>query len=230
MRRGWVTALLAGVVGWGVTIVVARRRPLELGRRRPRRCTSLAIGIPTTMAVAVASTCLLGPGSLATGSGPAGRRSAARARDASARSPCSAATASCCGSPARRGSVRSSPARRTAANGCRRATACGCGGCWRRPAASTSSSARSRRHRVDLLPAEICDGAGQAAEPGRRPSRPSRSRRCWRRSSAARSTTVFAEFDWEPLAAASIGQTYRGPAALGRAGGGQGAAPGHRGR
>ena len=39
---------------------------------------------------------------------------------------------------------------------------------------------------------------------------------------------VFAEFDWEPLAAASIGQTYRGPAADRRGGRREDPAAGHR--
>ena len=62
--------------------------------------------------------------------------------------------------------------------------------------------------RVDLLPREVCD---ELAELQNRvaPSRGSASRRCSRPSSADRSSEVFAEFDWEPLAAASIGQTYR---------------------
>ena len=40
---------------------------------------------------------------------------------------------------------------------------------------------------------------------------------------------AFAAFDWEPLAAASIGQTYRARLRTRRGGRGQGAAPGHRG-
>ncbi len=42
----------------------------------------------------------------------------------------------------------------------------------------------------------------------RRRWRPSWRARCWSASFASRTESVFAEFDWEPLAAASIGQVH----------------------
>lgn len=67
IRRGWVTALLSGFLGWGVTIIVA------LGLNRwdwgadGLALHLLAIGIPTTMTIAVAFDLLARPGSLAMG-------------------------------------------------------------------------------------------------------------------------------------------------------------------
>ena len=69
--------------------------------------------------------------------------------------------------------------------------------------------------------------ARQAAEPGRR-----RAGRAIRPVLEAELggpvDEVFAEFDWEPLAAASIGQTYRARLRIGRGRGREGAATGHR--
>ena len=57
------------------------------------------------------------------------------------------------------------------------------------------------------------------APPGQRSPRPTRRGRAawWRPSSAAPSSEVFAEFDWEPCAAASIGQAYRARLVTGEA-------------
>ena len=63
--------------------------------------------------------------------------------------------------------------------------------------------------RVDLLPDRGLRGAGATPEPGAAGAERPASPRCSRRSSARISSDVFAEFDWEPLAAASIGQTHR---------------------
>ena len=67
MRRGWGTALLAGVLGWGVALVVA------LGVSRwdwgadGLALHVVAIGVPATMTAAVALDLLARPGSLAIG-------------------------------------------------------------------------------------------------------------------------------------------------------------------
>ena len=91
----------------------------------------------------------------------------------------------------------------------RRRSASACAACSRRPAASTSSSARSPRRASTSCPPEICEELAElqnrvAPEAGRAHAARPRGRARRRPS-----TTVFAEFDWEPLAAASIGQTYR---------------------
>ena len=106
-----------------------------------------------------------------------------------------------------KGSGRS---RRRAAAPTARSTpsACGCGACSRKRAASTSSSVRSPR-RASTSCRPRCAPSSPGSRTGSRRSRSSRSSRCWRPSSATRVEQVFAEFDWEPLAAASIGQTYR---------------------
>jgi ubiquinone biosynthesis protein len=67
IRRGWVTALLSGVVGWGVTIVVALGVNHWNWGADGLLLHLLAIGIPTTMTVAVAFDLLARPGSLAIG-------------------------------------------------------------------------------------------------------------------------------------------------------------------
>ena len=63
--------------------------------------------------------------------------------------------------------------------------------------------------RVDLVPPEMCDELAALQNRVRARAGRARSGRCSKPSSAAASSEVFAEFDWEPLAAASIGQTYR---------------------
>ena len=146
IRRGWGTALLAGVVGWGVGALVAlgladwdwgadgldpphvrHRHPGDDGgggHARPARAPGLA------------------------GDRRAGRpRRRARARSArsGSGSRCSAATASWCGSPGARASARSSPPAGRAERTVEPIRASACGACSRRPAASTSSSVRSPR-------------------------------------------------------------------------------------
>ena len=63
--------------------------------------------------------------------------------------------------------------------------------------------------RVDLIPPEVVRGAADAAEPGGTRSRSSVIRPALEAELGGTVDEVFAEFDWEPLAAASIGQTYR---------------------
>ena len=98
-------------------------------------------------------------------------------------------------------------------------------GARRRPAASTSSSDRSPR------PASTC------CRPRSAPSWPKLQNRVaaepveqikpvLEAELGASAEELFAEFDWEPLAAASIGQTYRARLRLGRGRRRQGAATG----
>ena len=109
-------------------------------------------------------------------------------------------------SPGGRASARS--ARTPTAAAPETARRCACGGCSRRPAASTSSSARSPPPASTCCP-PTCAPSWPRCRTGCRPSRATASPPCSRPSSVTTSTRSFAEFDWEPLAAASIGQTHR---------------------
>src|SRR5262245_16408544 len=67
MRRGWTTALCAGLIGWGVAVISA----LSISRwdwgADGLALHVVAIGVPATMAVAVTFDLLARPGSLAVG-------------------------------------------------------------------------------------------------------------------------------------------------------------------
>ena len=169
----------------------------------------VAIGIPATMAAAVALDLLARPGSLAIGEraglvvaprplravAPADRRAPPlpRARPAA---PGARASARSCRPPAGRertvdAAGRAAPAR---ARGGRR---------------RLRQARPDRRHPRRPPAARRLRRAGQAAEPGARRSRSSASRPVLEAELGGAVEEVFAEFDWEPLAAASIGQTYR---------------------
>ena len=225
---GWGTALLAGV-----------RRLGRRGRRRPR-ASATGTGAPTGWSLHLVGDRHPGddgrrgrarparPARLA-GHRRAGRprrRAPTRARRARGGSPCSAATASWSACARREGFGPFAVGRRP-----------------RRP--PTSQAVRLRRvleeaggvyvklgqiaaTRVDLLPAEVCAELADAAEPGAARAARARSPPCSRPSSAT-VDAIFAEFDWEPLAAASIGQTHRARAAHRRGRRRQGPAAGHRG-
>ena len=206
-RRGWVTGLVAAVIGWGAALLVALGvNDWEWGADG-LAVHLVAIGIPATMAAAVILDLLARPGTLAFGE-RAGLVVTPR--------------------PMRAIRRRISVLRRyrELVRLCRQQ---GFG-----PFLSTADRAertvdppgvRLRRvleqaggvyiklgqiaaTRVDLLPPDVC----------RRPRRPAEPRSC-RVPGAHRPVLeaelgtavdeVFAEFDWQPLAAASIGQTYK---------------------
>ena len=77
--------------------------------------------------------------------------------------------------------------------------------------------AAGRRASSALLQDHVRPGAAATASP-----------RCSRRSSTRRSSDVFRGFDWQPVAAASIGQVYRAQLPDGVARRREGAAPRHR--
>lgn len=207
IRRGWVTAFLAGSIGWSVTIVVALGVNHWNWGADGLVLHLLAIGIPTTMTTAVAFDLLARPGSLAIGE-RAGLVVATR--------------------PLRAVRKRISVLRRYREL-VRLARREGFG-----PMLSSSERAERTVHtqavrlrrvleeaggvyiklgqiaatRVDLLPAEVCDELARLQQ-----HVPPESREGI--ASVLESEfgpdldAVFSEFEWDPLAAASIGQTHR---------------------
>ncbi len=206
-RRGWGTALLAGAIGWGFAALVALGVNDWDWGADGLIIHMLAIGVPTTMATAVVLDLLARPGSLALGE-RAGLVITPR--------------------PVRAVRQRVSVLRRyrELVRLCRQE---GFGpfltATERAERTVDAPGIRLRRvleqaggvyiklgqiaaTRVDLLPREVCD---ELAELQNRVPAESRERVAPVLEGAlgAPVEEVFAEFDWEPLAAASIGQTYR---------------------
>ena len=207
IRRGWGTALLAGVVGWGIAVVVALGVNDWDWGADGLVLHLVAIGIPATMAAAVALDLLARPGSLAIGE-RAGLVVAPRPLRAVRRRVVRVPPLPRARPPRPPGGLRPvHVGRRSGPSARRRAPACGCGGCSRRPAASTSSSARSPP-RASTCCRPTCARSWPRCRTRSRPSRGRTSPRCSRPSSGD-VDAIFAEFEWEPLAAASIGQTHR---------------------
>jgi len=207
VRRGWGTSLLAGVFGWGTGGLLALSLAGWDWGSDGLVVGTLAIGVPATMAVAVALDLLAPPGSLAIGEraglvvAPRLLR-ALRMRVAAVR----------------RYRQLLRLARREGFGPLLLA-----GRRVERPDATTA--VRLRRvleeaggvyvkvgqiaaTRMDLVPPEIC--AELARLQNQVPAEPvERVRPALEAELGAEVDQVFAEFDWEPLAAASIGQTYR---------------------
>jgi ubiquinone biosynthesis protein len=207
IRRGWGTALISGILGWGSATFVA------LGLSRWNWGADglvvhlLAIGIPATMAAAVALDLLARPGSLAIGE---------RAGLVTAPRPWRAVQVRI--SVLRRYRELVRLARREGFGPFSVSTARGAG-------ANDAVGVRLRRvleeaggvyiklgqiaaTRVDLLPPEVC--AELASLQNRVAAEPmDRIREVLEAELGHEVEEVFAEFDWAPLAAASIGQTYR---------------------
>ena len=206
-RRGWGTALLAGVVGWGTaTLVALGVNGWEWGAEG-LVVHLLAIGIPATMGAAVTLDLLARPGSLALGERaglvitPRPIRAVRRRVSVLRRyrellrlcreegfGPFLSAT---------------ERAERTIdAPGVRiRRVLEHAGGVYIKLGQIAAT-------RVDLLPREICDELAELQN--RVPAEPrERIAPVLEAELGAPVDEVFAEFDWEPLAAASIGQTYR---------------------
>jgi ubiquinone biosynthesis protein len=207
IRRGWVTAFLAGLVGWGVTIVVALGVNHWNWGADGLVLHLLAIGIPTTMTVAVALDLLARPGSLAIGE---------RAGLVVATRPVRAVRTRIAVLRRYRELVRL--ARREGFGPLLTSTE-------RAERTIDTQAIRLRRvleaaggvyiklgqiaaTRVDLLPPEVCEELARLQQ-----HVPPESREGIASVLEAEYgpdlDEVFSEFEWEPLAAASIGQTHR---------------------
>jgi ubiquinone biosynthesis protein len=207
IRRGWPTALLAGAIGWGIGGVLALGLAGWDWGAEDLVIHTLAIGIPATMAAAVALDQLARPGSLARGE-QAGLVIAPQ--------------------PLRAIGTRIEVFRRYREL-LRIARSQGFGpfiSAGARAEHATHATGERLRHvleeaggvyiklgqiaatRVDLLPPEIC--AELARLQNQVPPEPIELiRPAIEAELGGEVETVFAEFEWEPLAAASISQTHR---------------------
>jgi ubiquinone biosynthesis protein len=207
IRRGWGTALLSGVIGWGATIVVA------LGLNHWKWGADglwlhlVAIGIPLTMTTAVALDLLARPGSLAIGE-RAGLVVAPRPLRAVRRRIVVIRRYRELVRLARRegfGPFLSSSERaeRTADRpGLRlRRVLEAAGGVYIKLGQIAAT-------RVDLLPSEVCEELARLQN--QVPPEPrERIAAVLEQELGPDLDSIFSEFEWEPLAAASIGQTHR---------------------
>jgi len=206
IRRGWGRALVSGTLGWSIAIFVALGLSHWDWGADGLVVHLLAIGIPATMAIAVALDLLARPGSLAVGE-QAGLVTAPR--------------------PLRAVRERIAVIRRYREL-LRLARREGFGPFSRSARTEVAADAvgvRLRRMledaggvyikvgqiaatRVDLLPPDVC--AELASLQNRVAPDPVEEIRSVLEAELGGSVAeVFAEFDWDPLAAASIGQTYR---------------------
>src|SRR5688572_13171969 len=198
LRRGWVSALLAGTLGWGLAVVVALGVNQWDWGADGLIVHLVAIGIPTTMAVAVALDLLARPGSLAVGERaglivmPRPIR-ALRRRVAVFRR-----YRELVGLARQEGFVpfRSGPDA-GATHGARlRRVLEQAGGVYVKLGQIAAT-------RVDLLPPDVC--AELAFLQNRVPPEPHEAVEAVLRAELGDLDAVFADIDWEPLAAASIG-------------------------
>ena len=207
IRRGWGTALLATLIGWGTATVIAVGVNGWDWDVDGLFLHLLAVGIPATMAAAVILDLLARPGSLALGE---------RAGLVVAPRPVRAIRRRISVLRRYRELVRLSreegfgpflsaterAERSTDPQGLRlRRVLERAGGVYVKLGQIAAT-------RVDLLPVDVCDALAElqnrvAAEPRERVAP------VLEAELGAPVEQVFAEFDWEPLAAASIGQTYR---------------------
>jgi ubiquinone biosynthesis protein len=203
MRRGWGRALASGVIGWGIGALVALSLAQWDWGEDDLVITTVAIGIPATMAVAVTLDLLARPGSLATGEA-AGLVTAPRPLRAVRKRIAVLHRYRELLRLARRegfGPFLGSSGRPPEAVGVRlRRVLEGAGGVYIKLGQIAAT-------RIDVVPPEIC------AELARLQNRVAPEPVAGIRSVltaelGADAEEVFAEFEWEPLAAASIGQTY----------------------
>jgi ubiquinone biosynthesis protein len=207
LRRGWPKALLAGAIGWGTAALLA----LGLARwdwgEEGLFIHTVAIGIPATMAAAVTLDLLARPGTLATGERaglvvvPRPFRAIRRRIDVLRRYRELLQLAR------REGfgpllSARGRIERSNEATGVRlRRLLEDAGGV-------SIKLGQIAATRVDLISPELAAELAQLQNRVR-PEPVERIRPVLEAELGQPFGEVFAEFDWEPLAAASIGQTYR---------------------
>jgi ubiquinone biosynthesis protein len=207
IRRGWGTALLSGILGWGGAAFLALGLSHWDWGADGLVVHLLAIGIPATMAAAVALDLLARPGSLAIGE---------RAGLVTAPRPLRAVRSRIAVFRRYRELVRI--ARRegfgpfSPTGGPAEGSADALGVRLRRVLEEAGGVyiklGQIAATRVDLLPVEVCAELSGlqnrvAAEPV------DQIKPVLEAELGDAVERVFAEFDWEPLAAASIGQTYR---------------------
>jgi ubiquinone biosynthesis protein len=203
MRRGWGTALLAGLLGWGGAIVVALGLSTWDWGADGLALHVLAIGIPATMTAAVTLDLLARPGSLAVGE-RAGLIVTPRPIRAIRRRIAVFRRYRELVGLARRegfGPLRSMTAVDADSQAVRlRRMLEGAGGVYVKLGQIAAT-------RIDLLPADVC--AELATLQNRVPPEPQAAIAAVLEAELGDIEAIFAEFEWEPLAAASIGQTHR---------------------
>ena len=207
IRRGWVSAFFAGVVGWGLTIVVALGVNHWNWGADGLVLHLLAIGIPITMTVAVAFDLLARPGSLASSERAGlviaprpfravGRRIAVLRRY---RELIHLARREGFG-PMLTSNERAERTVDSQAVRLRRVLEAA-GGVYIKLGQIAAT-------RVDLLPVSVCEELARLQQQVPPESR-ERIESVLEAEFGPDLDATFAEFDWEPLAAASIGQTHR---------------------
>jgi ubiquinone biosynthesis protein len=207
IRRGWGTALLSGAIGWGATIVLALSLNHWNWGADGLVLHLVAIGIPLTMTAAVALDLLARPGSLATGEraglvvAPRPVRAVRRRVDVFRRYRELVRLARREGF----GPLLSSAGRAersTESPGLRlRRVLEAAGGVYIKLGQIAAT-------RVDLLSDDVCEELSRLQNQVP-PESQDRMAAVLEAELGSNLDVIFSEFDWEPLAAASIGQTHR---------------------
>jgi ubiquinone biosynthesis protein len=207
LRRGWPKALLAGLIGWGTASLLALSLADWDWGKDGLVLHTVAIGVPATMAAAVTLDLLARPGTLATGeqaglvTAPRPVRAIRRRVSVVLRYRELVRLARQEGfGPLASSRVRSARAADPPGVRLRR---------FLEDAGGVSVKlGQIAATRVDLLPPDVC--AELALLQNRARPEPEESiRSVLTEELGGPVEATFAEFDWEPLAAASIGQTYR---------------------
>jgi ubiquinone biosynthesis protein len=207
IRRGWPSALLAGIVGWGTGLLLALGLSGWDWSTDGLVVTTLAIGVPTTMATAVMLDLLARPGSLAQGEAAGLLVTPRPIRTVTTRIAVFLRYRELLRIARQEGfgpfvSAATREEQSGVTVGVRlRHVLERAGGVYIKLGQIAAT-------RVDLVPPEI---AAELAELQNRvePELTDVIRPAIEKEIGGDVATVFAEFEWEPLAAASIGQTHR---------------------